>query len=232
VLGGSRVNGSSDAQSDWDLGVHYRGTIDLTALGARGEVYPPGSRGRLMNGGAWLTVGGEVVDVLLRDLDTVDHWTRRAQDGKFEIDALLGHIAGVPTYILTAELALSVPLRGAVTSVTYPPRLVEAAPPIWRFCRSFSLECARSYARRGNRIGAIGQAAKAVMEEAHARLCERSAWVCNEKRMVEAAGLAGAQRLFEQTPAGPEPLRAWLDRVDRELGAPTAMPWRASDATA
>ena len=38
------------------------------------------------------------------------------------------------------------------------------------------------------------------MEDAHAILCERSEWVCNEKRLIESAGLAGVQRLFDQTP--------------------------------
>ena len=52
VLGGSRALASNDAGSDWDLGLYYRGAIDLTALGARGTVFPPGSWGRLMNGGA------------------------------------------------------------------------------------------------------------------------------------------------------------------------------------
>src|SRR5580765_7991782 len=105
VLGGSRVLGSSDAGSDWDLGLYYRGKIDLAALEARGVVYPPGSWGRLMNGGAWLRCGGEKVDVILRDLDIVDHWTRRAEAGEFEVDALLGYGAGIPTYTLSAELA-------------------------------------------------------------------------------------------------------------------------------
>jgi hypothetical protein len=36
VLGGSRALGSHQAASDWDLGVYYRGAIDLTALSARG----------------------------------------------------------------------------------------------------------------------------------------------------------------------------------------------------
>src|SRR6185369_16287261 len=87
VLGGSRALGSNDAGSDWDLGLYYRGKIDLTALEARGVVYPPGSWGRIMNGGAWLHCGGEKIDVILRDLDIVDHWTRRAGNGEFEVDA-------------------------------------------------------------------------------------------------------------------------------------------------
>src|SRR5436309_15369069 len=89
VLGGSRALGSNDAGSDWDLGVYYRGAIDLTALAARGVVYPPGSWGRVMNGGAWLRCGNEKVDVLLRDSDVVEHSTRRAEGGGFDRAALL-----------------------------------------------------------------------------------------------------------------------------------------------
>src|SRR5262249_16372601 len=65
VLGGSRGLGRSDAASDWDLGVYYRGALDLTELAALGEVHPPGSWGRVMNGGAWLRCGDDKVDVLL-----------------------------------------------------------------------------------------------------------------------------------------------------------------------
>src|SRR5438105_4581123 len=103
VLGGSRALASNDAGSDWDLDLYYRGEIDLTALAARGTLFPPGSWGRLMNGGAWLRCGGEKVDVILRDLDVVEHWTRRAEKGEFERDALLGYLAGVPSYLLSAE---------------------------------------------------------------------------------------------------------------------------------
>ena len=85
VLGGSRAVGSKETGSDWDLGVYYRGAIDLTALAARGVVHPPGSWGRVMNGGAWLRSGSEKVDVILRDLDVVEHWTRCAEKGEFEV---------------------------------------------------------------------------------------------------------------------------------------------------
>src|SRR4029434_6311721 len=81
ALGGSRALGASERGTDWDLGLYYRGSIDLTALAARGIVYPPGAWGRLMNGGAWLVCGGDRVDVLLRDLDVVEYWTQRAELG-------------------------------------------------------------------------------------------------------------------------------------------------------
>ena len=218
VLGGSRAVRSDDKESDWDLGVYYRGEIDLTALAELGTVFPPGSWGRVMNGGAWLQCGEEKVDVILRDLDVVEYWTRRAQEGEFERDALLGYLAGIPTYTLTAELASCLPLHGQIEAVPFPPKLAAAAPHIWRFCRSFSLDYARMYARRGNVTGVAGQAAAAVMEEAHAISCERSEWVCNEKRLLEVSGLNRLNSLFAEIPSERERLIEWVDRVADQLG--------------
>src|SRR5262245_65085762 len=79
ALGGSRALGVSDAHSDWDFGLYYRGTIDLAALTAWGTVHPPGAWGRLLNGGAFLRCGAENVDVGLRDIGVVEHWTRGAR---------------------------------------------------------------------------------------------------------------------------------------------------------
>ena len=218
VLGGSRAVRSDDEQSDWDLGVYYRGDIDLTALSELGSVFPPGSWGRVMNGGAWLNRGGEKVDVILRDLDVVEYWTRRAQEGEFDRDALLGYLAGIPTYTLTAELASCFALNGSISAVPFPPKLAAAAPQVWRFCRSFSLDYARMHAKRGNVAGVAGQAAAAVMEEAHAILCERSQWVCNEKRLIETAGLSSVNALFAEIPSERERLLDWVDHVANRLG--------------
>ena len=227
VLGGSHVLGSADAQSDWDLGLYYRGTIDLTSLAARGTVHPPGSWGRIMNGGAWLQCEGHKVDVILRDLDVVEQWTRRAEHGEFEVDSLLGYLAGIPTYTLTAELASCRLLRGDLPAApSFPAKLIASGPAVWRFCRSFSLDYARMYAARGNAIGANGHAARAVMEEGHARLCERGEWVCNEKRLIESAGLTAVHAIFARTPT-PSDLVQWVDLVAETLGVPAGdtSPW-------
>lgn len=219
VLGGSRAVCSDDEQSDWDLGVYYQGEMDLTALSELGKVFPPGSWGRVMNGGAWLNRGGENVDVILRDLDVVEYWTRRAQEGEFDRDALLGYLAGIPTYTLTAELASCLALNGSIEVVPFPPKLAAAAPQVWRFCRSFSLDYARMHAKRGNVAGVAGQAAAAVMEEAHAILCERSQWVCNEKRLIETAGLSSVNALFAEIPTERDRLIDWVDLVANRLGS-------------
>ncbi len=182
---------------------------------------------RVMNGGAWLQFDGSRVDVLLRDLDIVDYWTKRAEEGEFEVDALLGYVAGIPTYTLTAELASCRVLQGTIPASTYPAKLVAAGPPRWRFCRSFSLGYAGMHAKRGNLVGAIGQAAKAVMEEAHALMCERGEWVCNEKRLIDAAGLTAMQALFARAPSDRAELLAWLDHVAERLGVSQdeTLPW-------
>ena len=228
VLGGSRAAAAEDAHSDWDLGVYYRGSIDLTLLADRGRVFPPGAWGRVMNGGAWLRCGSDKVDVLLRDLDVVEHWARRAEDGEFERDALLGYLAGIPTYTLSAELASCRTLYGELPASPFPAKLAAAAPPVWRFCRSFSLDYARIHAKRGDFVGAMGQAAAAVMAEAHAIMCERNQWVCSEKRLAHLAGLDSVQSLFAQVPAEPRSLVRWVDQVAARLGAKAdeVRPWK------
>ena len=82
----------SDTNQRWtEINTPAGRQIDLTELSALGTVFPPGSWGRVMNGGAWLEREGLKVDVILRDLDVVEYWTRRAQEGEFDRDALLGY---------------------------------------------------------------------------------------------------------------------------------------------
>jgi hypothetical protein len=216
VLGGSRAAGANDAKSDWDLGVYYRDSIDTAALAELGTVHPPGAWGRIMNGGAWLTSGGLKVDVLLRNLEVVEHWSGRAAEGQYEVDGLLGYLAGIPTYSLLAERAVARVLRGELAEVgPFPARLAEAARERWRLHSRFSFAHARMRAARRDFAGTVGQAARAVVEHAHAVLCERRAWVLNEKQILERAGLAQTQALFAEGTRG-EPA-AWLEAVERSL---------------
>jgi hypothetical protein len=218
VLGGSRAVGTASAQSDWDLGVYYRGRLDTGVLARFGTVHLPGSWGRVMNGGAWLQIEGAKVDVLLRDLDVVEQWTARAQEGDFEIDALLGYVAGVPTYSLMAERAVAWLLHGTLPEVgAYPPRLAQKAPERWRFCSDFTLTYARMQAGKGDRVGTAGQAAKAVLEAAHARICASRTWNLNEKGLVDRAGLSRIQASFAAIPGEPGALVTWIDRLRSDL---------------
>lgn len=194
TLGGSRATGVADDASDWDLGVFYRGAVDLDIVAARGEVHPPGAWGRFMNGGAWLHIDGLAVDVILRDLDTVEEWSTKARRGEYEVDQLLGYIAGFPSYTLTAEVACSIVLTGDIDlDSSYPEALAAEASNRWGFQRNFSLDYARKHAERGDRVATMGNLARAAMEEAHRRMCVDRRWVLNEKRLLDAAGLAGLE---------------------------------------
>jgi hypothetical protein len=218
VLGGSRALGTNDPGSDCDLGVYYRGDLDTTALAKRGTVYPPGAWGRVMNGGAWLTCDGAKVDVLLRDLDVVDHWSERAEQGIYEVDALLGYVAGVPTYSLRAERSIARLLRGSLTPVLgFPERLSTTGKERWMFHSRFSFEQARMRARRGDVVGTVGQSAKAVTEHAHALLCARREWVLNEKRIVERAGLESAHASFARVPRDASGLERWVEEIEQTI---------------
>lgn len=98
-----------------------------------------------MNGGAWLSIDNMKVDVLLRDLDIVLYWVAQAQRGLYEVDALLGYLAGVPTYSLMAELAINRPLHGRIPRA----KLARVGERRWRLHAEFSLDHARMRAARG-----------------------------------------------------------------------------------
>lgn len=218
VLGGSRATAAGDAHSDWDLAVYYRGRIDTAALAELGEVHAPGQWGRIMNGGAWLSVEGLKVDVLLRDLDVAEHWSAEAEEGRYELDSLLGYLAGIPTYSLRAELATCRVLRGRLAQPAgFPEALARAGAERWRFHVEFTLHHAEMRADRGDVAGAAGQAAKAAIERAHELLCASRTWTLNEKRLLERAGLAGVHALFAAIPQEPAALRRWVERVRAAL---------------
>ena len=79
-----------------------------------------------MNGGASLTVAGRPADVIYRDLEVVEHWVSEASEGRFEIDAVDGWLAGMPTYVLVAELASCEALMLMDAATTEDPKASQA----------------------------------------------------------------------------------------------------------
>jgi hypothetical protein len=192
TLGGSRATGAHQADSDWDFGLYYRGSIDVSAirsLGYAGTVVEPGKWGRLINGGAWLFVDGQRVDLLYREISTVEHWTREAEAGRFERDHVEGYVAGMTTYVLCGELALGRVLHGSLPRPDFPPALRESAPPRWFGSALFSLDVAETYVKRGDDSGAMALALKGLIAAAQGVLARRGEWALNEKRIIERAGL-------------------------------------------
>jgi predicted nucleotidyltransferase len=193
ALGGSRAEGSWRPDSDWDFGIYYRGTIDpdaIRALGYLGTVVAPGEWAYPMNGGAWLTVEGERVDVLYRDLDDVERHLDDVQSGDWDLYRVPGYLCGMPSYVLVAELALGRVLHGTLPQPSFPEPLRRRASVRWRYERDFAIGIAGAHARRSDVAGCLGKLSFAILAEAHARLCERGEWICNEKGLVRRAGLA------------------------------------------
>ena len=223
ALGGSRASGAAGPDSDWDFGLYYRGQIradDLRALGFEGTVVDPGEWGRLMNGGAWLTVDGRRVDLLYRDLDVVGHWTREAEAGRYERDHVEGYVAGMPTYVLAGELALAKVLTGELPRPSFPVALRASAPPRWEASAAFSLMMAAAAAARADAGHCAGLLARAAIASAHARLAARGEWALNEKGIVGRAGLAEAGALLAALGSEPQELRRAVAAM-RELLAPS-----------
>ncbi|MFD9887049.1 nucleotidyltransferase domain-containing protein [Streptomyces alboflavus] len=196
TLGGSRAQGTHTPDSDWDVAVYYRGRFDpddLRGIGWPGEVSEIGGwGGGVFNGGGWFTVDGRSVDVHYRDLDVVEHELAEAREGRFRWEPLMFHLAGIPSYLVVAELAVNQVLRGALPRPEYPRALREAAPPVWRQRAAMTLAYAKSaYAPRGQATETAGAIATAALQSAHAVLAGRGEWVTNEKQLLRRAGLRG-----------------------------------------
>ncbi|WP_410657957.1 nucleotidyltransferase domain-containing protein [Amycolatopsis sp. lyj-112] len=219
TLGGSRAQQTHTPDSDWDFAVYYRGGFapaDLRAAGWDGEVSEIGAwGGGVFNGGAWLTIEGRQVDVHYRDLDAVEHHLAEAREGRFHWEPLMFHLAGVPSYLVVAELAVNRVLRGDLPCPAYPEALREKAPPMWRGRANMTLGYARSaHVPRGQATEVAGALATAAMETAHAVLASRGEWVTNEKRLLRQAGLRDIDGIVAELEAEPEALARALNEAE------------------
>nr|WP_202437660.1 nucleotidyltransferase domain-containing protein [Streptomyces sp. SID5910] len=224
ALGGSRARGTHRPDSDWDLAVYYRGAFDpagLRALGWPGEVSAVGEwGGGVFNGGAWLTVDERRVDVHYRDLDVVEHEVAEAEAGRFGVEPLMFHLAGIPTYLVVAELAVNEVLRGELPRPAYPDALRATAPERWYGTATATLAYARAgHAPRGALTQVAGAIALATTQTAHAVLAARGQWVTNEKGLTERAGLGGVDVLLTRLTPDPRSLTAALTRAEDLLRA-------------
>ncbi|MFD8030583.1 nucleotidyltransferase domain-containing protein [Streptomyces sp. NPDC059717] len=210
ALGGSRAQDTHRPDSDWDLAVYYRGRTfdpaDLRAVGWPGEVSGIGDwGGGVFNGGAWLTIDGRRVDVHYRDLDVVEHERSEAEAGRFRVEPLLFHLAGIPSYLVVAELAINRVLRGTLDRPdTYPPKLRASAPERWYGSAGATLSYAKAaHAPKGRLTEVAGALALAATQTAHAVLAARGEWVTNEKLLLERAGLRGVDGIVAGLGAHP-----------------------------
>ena len=228
TLGGSRAEGTSRADSDWDFSLYYRGVFDpagIRELDRAGEVFPVGGwGGGVFNGGAWLTVDERRVDVHYRDLDVVEYQLAEARAGRFRIERLLFHLVGIPTYLLAAELAVRQVVYGRLPVVDeYPDALRRSAPARWVADAGRTLGYARTaYAAPARVAETAGAIAVAFACTAHGVLAARGEWITNEKRLIDRAGLRQADAVLTGLQATSGSLIQALDEAAALIGAAVA----------
>ncbi len=218
ALGGSRATETHREDSDWDFAVYYRGPFDpadLRATGWPGEVSPIGGwGGGVFNGGAWLRIEGRQVDVHYRDLDDVERCIDDATAGRYAVEPLLFHLAGIPTYIVVAELAQNRVLSGELPRPGYPPALRRTAPTRWWDAARANLDYARTaHAAHGHVVDCAGAIALATCQASHAVLAARGEWATNEKTLIDRAGLREVNRVLADLDPSPAGLAAAIDRA-------------------
>lgn len=200
ALGGSRAEGTHRADSDWDLGIYYRGHLDpqeIRDIGWAGEVFEIGAwGGGIFNGGAWLTIDGRRVDLLYSDLTVVERELEEARAGRFHREQLQFHLAGIPSYLLLAELAIDVVLRGTLPRPEFPRALRARAPRVWTAAAEQVFDYARDvHAPHGRVAECAGLIVQAAAFAAHAVCAAEGVWCTNEKTLVERAGLRDIDRI-------------------------------------
>jgi len=216
-LGGSRAQGTHRPDSDWDFGIYYRTHFEPQALreaGWPGEVSEVGGwGGGVFNGGAWLEIDHRRVDVHYRDLDTIDHELAEAQQGRFRIEPLMFHLAGIPSYLVLAELAGSRVLHGWLPRPGYPAALRERAPQVWWDRAELTFWYAGAYhAPYGRLAQCAGLIAQATSQAAHAVVAARGEWVTNDKTLLTRAGLRQVDEFLAIPEPDPDLLRAAVER--------------------
>jgi hypothetical protein len=182
VLGGSFARGRAQPESDIDLGLLYSEAApfsieELRALARELNDTPEPvvtgfyAWGRWVNGGAWLTIGGQRVDFLYRSLEQLEHVISEASAGRYELDYAqqppFGFFSG--TYL--GEVAVCIAQfdpEGRVEALkqkvkTYPEAMRRTLAQDYLWAAEFGLNAfARKFAFRGDAYGTAACLSRAV----------------------------------------------------------------------
>ena len=249
ALGGSRARGTHRPDSDVDLGLYIEADADLDAVarvasgwtGSPETVAGRGSWGPWVEGGAWLTVDGIPVDLILRDIERVTEQCARAARGELAFHAQPGHPLGFLDVAYAGEVAAGVPLcdptgllAELAASVTPYPKALRAAfvANLWQV--DFLLDGAVKGAK-GRDVAYVALCATTVtMLLAHAWHATAGRWVTNEKGLVTGVAnldigtdgfSAAASAALGAIGRSTEALLATIDAV-RALPRPSGSPTR------
>jgi predicted nucleotidyltransferase len=168
VLGGSRADDSERLDSDADLGIYYenQNKFDLYAIRELATqvndtpnpiVTSIDEWGKWVNGGAWLTIKGQRVDFLYRDLNFVKQIIQDCKNGIIQSDFYQQPPYGFHSFIYCAEIQtckILFDLENAITNLKlevkeYPKPLRKAIINGFLWDAEFSLSHCKKSAERG-----------------------------------------------------------------------------------
>lgn len=221
ALGGSYARGTQRPDSDVDLGLYYRDAspfsidairriADAVDDSGHPAVTDFGRWGRWVNGGAWLTIGGQRVDLLYRSLDDIERVIAACARGEVEWDYPQQPPYGFHSHIYLGELSICRPLhdpsgelnRLEVQLAPYPEALKRSIVNKRLWGVEFDLTNARKFAQRGdvyNTAGCLTRCAAQLVQVVYA---------LNERYFVSDKG---ALEEIESFPARPVDFRARLE---------------------
>lgn len=209
VLGGSRARGTATATSDYDLGLYFeRATpIDTDRLletvrplvddPAAAAVTTIGAWGPRIVGGGWLSIGGQKVDLLYREVDAVAAVIDDCHAGRIAMDYQPGHPHGFCSAHWMGEVALCKPLhdpRGILAGLQartapFPAPLREALLGKFMWEILFSIENAAIAVPRREQTHIAGCVYRALACAGQVLFALNGRYLINEKgALAEAAG--------------------------------------------
>jgi predicted nucleotidyltransferase len=208
ALGGSRARGTAGPGSDVDLGLYYDPARppSLDALNAlAGELddrHPAdavtrfGAWGPWINGGAWLTVDGERVDWLFRDLARIRRVIAECRAGRPEVAYQGGHPHAFVSAIYLGEIDYGVPLvdgNGLLAELKkvvrpYPPLLRAALMHRFLFEAGFSLDVAAKGAARADVFYVVACLVRTIAALVQVLYAANERYCLNEKGAMRDVG--------------------------------------------
>jgi len=241
VLGGSHARGRAQPGSDIDLGLLYSEArpFDIAAIRALAARIDDSANpvvtelyewGPWVNGGAWLTVRSQRVDLLYRGIDHLERVIADAEAGRYEV-----HHAQQPPYgffsaTYLGELAIAVPLYDRANCLAPLKRRVERYPDALRTAvvqgalwqAEFALTIAQKLNARADVYGSVGCFTRAAYHLVLALFALNRTYLLNDKTaLAESTAFASAPHDFaariERTLARPGSTSADLTETCNDL---------------
>jgi predicted nucleotidyltransferase len=217
VLGGSHARGRAQPGSDIDLGILYSEAAPFSIQSVRelaadvndtaGPVVTTLYEwGPWVNGGAWLTIGGQRVDFIYRSLEHIERVIAEAEAGRYELDYAqqppFGFFSG--TYL--GEVEVAIPLFDPEArldalkrrAADYPEALRRAVVQDYLWAAEFGLAAfARKFAARGDAYGTAACLTRAVNQLVLVLFALNRKYPVNDKTaLAEVAEFERAPREF------------------------------------